>query len=1442
MPIKALIKHLRRTFLLCAALSFSSPLFALNLSTCSDTDYLTVLYSKYNAINVLCDKASQKLGTISIPTGMTKENNDYYFDIEAKPNPGSHFGGWKVVRSQKVGDVPSERTFTTAKLRFPCVPIGETQYDFVGLIATCSFVANTNTIEFVSGLNDAQTMPTIKMTYGERITLPKSTFTRPGYTCRRWLDPDEVVYLQGGYYTNSFTEDCEGLTLTADWTNNVYTVSFDTRGAQFSPTPVKATFDKPYPLPQNAPSKEGYEFLGWSLDPKASVGEITAESLVKTPKDHTLYAILLGEEITVTLDANGGNESLEPLVLHVGGTYPELPELTSRENFVFDGWLNSETNARVNEGDEITVTKNHKLVAQWKVNTFTVKFEKNSDTAFGNPPDVSAPCTEPYALPDFTLDTAALANPTYRLAGWTLDSDGTEATYKVGDKFTDFEVGGTYTFYAIWTPFTNELSIAAHCKRCEVVSDKWEVVPESPTSIRSLISAIAVGDSVEGQQLALPLRGDGKLSFKAKTSDSVATTLEFWLTDGSSNQTNLTASVSADSWTKFEFAYKGLSKDLRFEVHYIGEQTSPSFAESENNRFYLDEIVWTKSGSEEDPPVDPVDPPAEVTYSVTVEAEGFSEWHSNPVATNNVITVSPNATVKVWGTPKMGYESSYTSEEAAYSFGPVVKNETLKFAATKKEVVLSQLAKDANAVGIDISNVTGTGSIGKWEKAPEGQEGIWCTGDEEGLLSGQTSLTAATFGKGTLSFDFFCSETMIKYLTLDIGINGVWTTLSKDGYFPTEATHSSTNLTEDAIITWRVDVSDDASNGNGYVKVSDVKNHFYLNNIKWVADGDGPGGGEEDDPNPPPLPTLKDFDFEDGLFNVTNVYDGAEHTLDTEAIEKAVKAVASDATIEYSDNAAIGWGIKPPTINKVSELQIFYKFSAKGYNDFIGSSFVTILPRAITIKANDVTWKLNGGEEAPTKFSYKLTSGALVEGDALVGSLVCDYEREAGKSYPIEAGDLTSERNPNYSITFVPGTLKIVGYSEELPGLEKDYGEEVVEGYAGFVLGKEIEPLDFSFAIGWKVAGLPTGLKFNAKTGFITGKPTKSGSFTVTFSKTANKQTTKVTTTFLVMSKEDDLRAISFEIDDMKPTVDSATDEFAAITLPVGVFVNWPIEATSLSTATVKVAGLPTGLKLVQDKTTKLYSIQGTPTAASKVDKKTGAIIPSLAKFTVTTAGKNSRVYTMSITAEAMRSWAVGTFSGGFVDSDKNPIGLVTITTTAAGKISGKILTDGKTWTLSATSFDSKKDEVYTATLTAKSGKEIQELTIKLDKFGIVGDGIVAYQNLWKTDWKAFGKTLAADSIIKKTGLPLPTDFVFPANDDMAMTSLTLKFAASGAVTATTIYDMGVDAKGKQILYKASSTTVLIPREDDTYLVYVYFAPNKTKSFPGFSALIPLTL
>ena len=260
---------------------------------------------------------------------------------------------------------------------------------------------------------------------------------------------------------------------------------------------------------------------------------------------------------------------------------------------------------------------------------------------------------------------------------------------------------------------------------------------------------------------------------------------------------------------------------------------------------------------------------------------------------------------------------------------------------------------------------------------------------------------------------------------------------------------------------------------------------------------------------------------------------------------------------------------------------------------------------------------------------------------------------------------------------------------------------------------------------------------------------------------------------------------------------------------------------------TVKVSGLPSGLKF----DSKSGEITGVSTA------KAGSYTVT---FTASRKGEKSQIATITLNIEDLPDWAVGTFDGAVEGG-----GLIqSLAVTSNGKINGKLLSDGLTWTLSAPSFSavampsSDVDQpVFHATIIGKSGKLV--ITNDLSLSTECGRGVatsdvgwIAWQNQWKTEpWKAVAKPFA-----KASSLPVEVE------DGI----VTLKFAASGAVTARGRFVTGVDSRGNDVIYSASCSSVLIPDETDgdslsanNYSLYIYFPPKKDK-FEGFSANLSL--
>lgn len=120
--------------------------------------------------------------------------------------------------------------------------------------------------------------------YGATVAQPSDP-TKDGYTFLRWRLDEES---EEGY---DFTAPVSAnLSLYALWEANTYRVTFDYQGTTGNNTVSSkfVIFDSAYDeLP--SPTRHGYDFLGWFTEEQDG-DEVTADAVVQTIGDHTLYA------------------------------------------------------------------------------------------------------------------------------------------------------------------------------------------------------------------------------------------------------------------------------------------------------------------------------------------------------------------------------------------------------------------------------------------------------------------------------------------------------------------------------------------------------------------------------------------------------------------------------------------------------------------------------------------------------------------------------------------------------------------------------------------------------------------------------------------------------------------------------------------------------------------------------------------------------------------------------------------------------------------------------------------------------------------------------------------------------------------------------------------------------------------------------------------------
>ena len=314
-----------------------------------------------------------------------------------------------------------------------------------------------------------------------------------------------------------------------------------------------------------------------------------------------------------------------------------------------------------------------------------------------------------------------------------------------------------------------------------------------------------------------------------------------------------------------------------------------------------------------------------------------------------------------------------------------------------------------------------------------------------------------------------------------------------------------------------------------------------------------------------------------------------------------------------------------------------------------------------------------------------------------------------------------------------------------------------------------------------------------------------------------------VTLTAYFTTKQEDEKSIAIKI--AGTTMNESPER--KTTIRQGLSINWAVNATALTATTPSVSGLPAGLKLVKDKTTNKYSIKGVATTLSKVDKN-GNVKPSSVTVTVKTSGGNKKTYKWEITVVARPAYTEGVFNG-YVDSGPDagdPVGLVyNLTVAANGKVSGKLLRDGLTYTLSAPSLV-LRDSVFQADIEGKAKGSVISVVAKFKEWNNAGYkyGFIDANKEWyayQTPWKTNDKLKALAKVMAKAK-PITVPGALGSYGD-----LTLKFGANGTVTV----------KGAGV----SSSSVLVPFSDEPKEVRLFaYLPEKKNKFPGYAARIIL--
>ena len=211
---------------------------------------------------------------------------------------------------------------------------------------------------------------TVTYDYGERGGIYAKQIVQAG---EKAIQPD-VPSRQGYQFMDWYLDDTKydfnaavtgDMTLTAKWTANSYTITFDTDGGS-KIDPITQDYGTAITAPAD-PTREGYTFIGWDTEIPTTM----------PAGDMTIKAQWRINRYTVTFDTDGG--SAVASITQDYGTAITAPADPTRGGYTFTGW-DKAIPATMPAGD-MTIT------AKWKDSekpTGEIKISKNSWKSFLN--------------------------------------------------------------------------------------------------------------------------------------------------------------------------------------------------------------------------------------------------------------------------------------------------------------------------------------------------------------------------------------------------------------------------------------------------------------------------------------------------------------------------------------------------------------------------------------------------------------------------------------------------------------------------------------------------------------------------------------------------------------------------------------------------------------------------------------------------------------------------------------------------------------------------------------------------------------------------------------------------------------------------------------------------------------------------------------------------
>ena len=222
--------------------------------------------------------------------------------------------------------------------------------------------------------------------------------TRTGYTFAGWYtatsggtqiyNASGMAANDGTYWNNNIWSYAGNLTVYAQWTPLIYTISYNANGGSGTMPSHTVSYGSSIKIKDNEFTRAGYDFAGWTTKSDGSN------------------------------DGHGWSNGTIPNIVGWSGTW----------NYI---------NGQYGIADQKLV-----LYARWQLKTYTVSYNGNGNIVSNIPSSQ----TKTHGT-NITLSSTSPTRTRYKFLGWSTSSTATSATYAPGAAFS---TNANTTLYAVW--------------------------------------------------------------------------------------------------------------------------------------------------------------------------------------------------------------------------------------------------------------------------------------------------------------------------------------------------------------------------------------------------------------------------------------------------------------------------------------------------------------------------------------------------------------------------------------------------------------------------------------------------------------------------------------------------------------------------------------------------------------------------------------------------------------------------------------------------------------------------------------------------------------------------------------------------------------------------------------------------------------------------------